>query len=492
MTILERTWSHYQERIFDQINSGGNLIVQAGPGSGKTTTAIEFANRTGKSGMVCAFNSHIVKEIETKVTGTKFKVRTVHSLGKGALYRVINPVMDDDSETKYQRIAMDIVKESSPLRILNEGDLYITARQMAKLCDFARLTLTKSTDTMLLDNMAQNYELDYQGEMLPYVQSVLDRGMEMARKTGYIDFTDMIYLPNAWNLAMSSQEWVVVDETQDISAAQAGIIGKMMKSNSRLLAIGDVRQSLQAFAGASPDSMGRIKREFDCTELPLSICYRCPKSHVELARSIFDNIEPSPGAKDGTISRADRDAMLSNVRPGDMILSRNNAAAISACIDMVVKKNRNARVRGRDVGNTLAQTIKDIGGDCKSYNDFPNLVDTWYNHKLAAMGDFPPSSRLTWLNDTKMALKACFDGFGPQRSITDLMDKVRNIFSDSQSAITLSTIHRSKGLEADRVWIMDYDELGTADEDATQTEVNTERMVKFVAVTRSKDTLYLC
>ena len=75
--------SKYQESIFDFVKNGtGNAIVDAVPGSGKTTTivkALEFIP-PNLDVLFCAFNKHIADELKTRVPAN-CSVGTLNSLG---------------------------------------------------------------------------------------------------------------------------------------------------------------------------------------------------------------------------------------------------------------------------------------------------------------------------------------------------------------------------------------------------------------------------
>jgi len=66
---MDRVWSAQQEAIFGWFGSaGGNLVVRARAGTGKTTTILEGIGRApeGKI-LLCAFNKRIAEELQTKV-----------------------------------------------------------------------------------------------------------------------------------------------------------------------------------------------------------------------------------------------------------------------------------------------------------------------------------------------------------------------------------------------------------------------------------------
>jgi superfamily I DNA/RNA helicase len=68
--------------------------------------------------------------------------------------------------------------------------------------------------------------------------------------------------------------------------------------------------------------------------------------------------------------------------------------------------------------------------------------------------------------------------------ISDLKDKIRMIFSDDLFGIVLSTVHKSKGLEADRVFIARPDKMPLPTKKAWQYQQ--EMNLKYVAITRAK------
>ena len=57
------------------------------------------------------------------------------------------------------------------------------------------------------------------------------------------------------------------------------------------------------FAGADSDSYSHIVNQAKATELPLSTCYRCPRSHLELVKHLFPAIpiEARSDAPEGKI-----------------------------------------------------------------------------------------------------------------------------------------------------------------------------------------------
>src|SRR5690606_15419074 len=165
-----------------------------------------------------------------------------------------------------------------------------------KLVDLARVTLTDLGDPGALERLCLHHGFDIFDEAISAVPKIIRRGIDNAERYKEIDFTDMIYLPLQWNLQPPQVSCLLVDECQDLNAMQLELALRMRAPSGRMLFVGDASQAIYGFAGASADSFWRIKEITGATELPLSICYRCPSSHLDLARSIVPQIEARPDA----------------------------------------------------------------------------------------------------------------------------------------------------------------------------------------------------
>src|SRR5207248_1814934 len=111
------------------------------------------------------------------------------------------------------------------------------------------------------------------------------KAMDLAReRTGVITFSDMLFLPLVHGWASGRWDLVVVDECQDMNAAQLALAGRCLVPGGRIAVVGDDRQAIYGFRGADSSSLDRLLEAYDAKELPLTITYRCPKRVVEVAR----------------------------------------------------------------------------------------------------------------------------------------------------------------------------------------------------------------
>jgi DNA helicase-2/ATP-dependent DNA helicase PcrA len=86
-------------------------------------------------------------------------------------------------------------------------------------------------------------------------------------------------------------------------------------------------------------------------------------------------------------------------------------------------------------------------------------------------------------------VSACYESFTDARTVDDLSRAIENLFSDQDSAIVLSTVHRAKGLEADRVFILCPEKLPLVWKGQRPEQFQQELHLRYVGLTRSKDTL---
>jgi superfamily I DNA/RNA helicase len=82
----------------------------------------------------------------------------------------------------------------------------------------------------------------------------------------------------------------MLDEAQDLNNCQTELAIALAGKTGRILGVGDPFQSVFGFAGADHNSYVNFRDRLKATELPLSICYRCPTSHINLVNKVFPKI----------------------------------------------------------------------------------------------------------------------------------------------------------------------------------------------------------
>jgi DNA helicase-2/ATP-dependent DNA helicase PcrA len=466
------TPSKYQTAIYDWVTGGtGHAVVEAVAGSGKTTTLVAALEQMKGKPLFCAFNKHIAVELQRRAPGHA-TVSTIHSLGFAAVRKAFRDVEVDAQ--KIRKIVTDIMGDDwsdRPARIATEN-----------LVSLARLTLCDDLESVL-----DHYDIDCNGDrewVMETVPEVLRRDRE---ETGTIDYDDMVYLPCVLSLKPSQYDWVCVDEAQDLNAAQRSLALSACAPGGRILAVGDRAQSIYGFAGADTTSIPTIIEMLHAKTLPLSICYRCPSSHVDLAREIVPQIESRPGAPKGVISDMGADEAIRNLRAGDLFVCRVNAPLAEVCLGLI-RAGKKATLRGRDIGTNLINLVKKVNRGVSGHIEtFLDRAATYLKKetlKLQIEGKDAQAAALTDRIETTYALADGID------SVQGLVSRIESIFSDDVDGIVCSSVHRAKGLEADRVAIYQPN-LMPHPRAKEGWEMQQEWNLKYVAVTRAKQELWM-
>ena len=497
--------SAHQRAIFDFMLSGqGNAVVRATAGSGKTTTLVEVAKRLPEDLKVCflAFGRDAANELEERLP-KHMKAQTVHAAGRKALSNYLRKrgMSVKVEQYKYhERIKerMDVFKLE--FAVSNET-LQKTERYLQDLLNFARLNLTNTKDPLELRDLAVRYNLeppthveleDAAHEVLPQILRV---GADLALKQGICDFGDMIYLPYHYRLYRPDMQpkcydIVCVDEAQDYSPLALEFTMLMVKPGGRMLFVGDPRQAIFGFAGADPDALDRIIEKTRATVLPLSVTYRCPKLHVDLAQNIAPEIEVSPVAPEGRVYWIHDSALEKWTHSGTLVLCRLNAPLIQSCLRLV-QTNKKAYVQGAN----LKEDLERIASNLFRRSNFLNYLGVLESFKMSETvrlidrfgNNDHTQQRIAKLVDQGQCLVYLIEALTERGapSLERLKKLIKVTFAEEEDAVIFSTVHRAKGQEAERVVIL-YPELMPASYAHTKEAILGEECIMFVALTRAK------
>ncbi len=396
--------------------------------------------------------------------------------------------------------------------------------------------------------LASHYDVELNGqqaEIFDLVPRVLERCKDVAAD-GCVDFNDMIWLPIALDLPVFQYDLLLVDEVQDLNRCQQALA---MKASKRLILCGDDRQAIYGWAGADSDSIPRMMKQLSntqwgCEYLPLTVTHRCGKAIVREAQKIVPDFEAHESNCEGRVSFATMKITQKNLPPEplahsqmnswgtsnyrdlvqskDMILCRVNAPLISECFKFLIAGHK-ANIQGRDVGKGLITTIRKLMRNFKAPLNFQAIRD----NALVAAGlepesddDTPPEyslelkgllSRLSdWLHDetqkenaernpSESRLIALQDKYDcilcfteDQTTVDGVIEKIKGIFTDDKNGdgIKLSSVHKAKGLEARRVFILLPEESGMPHPMAkSKWQIDQEWNLKYVAITRAIEEL---
>lgn len=476
MAVAKLVWSDYQKSIFDNVQNGtGNTVVIARAGASKTTTLVECVKYIPKrkSSLFLAFNKRIAVELDERIDKSYVEVKTVHSTGLRAIRNAFGAKVALDPD-KTLNITEAVLHEKGYKKFEKaKFELAFSVVNVVNLCKGMLIDIPSKMDALLDQFGIDTFDMA-RDEFIKVVCQVLRKCRE--NKT-CLDYTDMVWWPSVHRLKMQQYDRVFVDELQDLTPAQLHIAISSCKPDGRILGCGDPGQVLYEWCGVDINSMDLVVKRLNATVLNLPVSYRCPKSVVKLAQEIVPDIQSSANAKDGSVAFISESDMLDKVRPGDFILSRVNAPLIYICLGLL-RNGIRANIQGRDVGQNLSWMIKKSAA--KTVPEFLDWLAEWKRTEV---------ERLTKKNrdpilviDKAACLEALCEG---ERSLDSVKDNIKELFRDGDDTtrVILSSVHRSKGLERERVFIL----YKTLRRGLNQGEDN----VCYVAFTRAKSQLFL-
>jgi len=475
-----------QERIFLFIKKRPeNVLIKAYAGTGKTSTVVEAVKLLppDKSITFLAFNKHIQEELKTKLP-EHVRCYTTYGIGTGAIKRKYGDKIQFD-EFKADKI---ILKKSKSWDLHDEFksqekiDFYLNS--IKKLCNLCRLTLTLKPD--YIPYIANRYEITNLGKPndIKRVLKVLDE-MTINRET--FDFTDEIFLPAVDNgIWFFPQDYVFVDEVQDLNRCQIKIIEKVLKKDrktgkilGRLITVGDFFQGIYGFNAADEKSFEWFEKFPNTKVLPLSVSFRCAKNVIIEAQKIVPDIKALDNAPDGVVRDGD---VLSEAQSGDFIICRTTMPLVKLFFQFLVQ-HKKAVVKGSDIGIHLIELIGKI-------KNIKELTEYWEQEiqnfaiDLKSKGVLNPDEHTGYIALTDKVATLIFLS-KLSNSIEDLKVKIRTIFTDEIEGICLSTVHKIKGLEANRVFIVRPDLLPMKTVKSGWQYIQ-EKNLEYVAITRSR------
>ncbi len=507
--------SSFQLKIIDWIlNGSGNGCCNAVAGAGKSTTLKIVAKTLSENGFrpseikICVFGKANSLDLIAKF-GRRWaaSISTLHSAGWKLLiqYLQIRPEQDIKlSKNKYKWIAAYlnlIISRGSKRSILKDREIIDNSSDFLKLIDLVRLCDVEVTTENIV-NLSRHYEIEkvHKPDLVAFwINQCLKIGEQQAINKQCFDFVEQIWLPGHWNLG--TEKWfkpykfVLVDECQDLNRAQLNLVQILAGSGGRILSVGDPNQAVMGFAGASDNSYDNVVKETNAIELPLSICYRCPTSHIKLVKKEFYYIpiEPAPNAIEGVIKQIEPDQIYKYIKNEDMIIGRKTAPLVGLCIRLI-GRGKKAIVKGKEIGKSLSKELDEIeklhGYIWMLFNE--NLEE----YRLIKVNQYRgldnEEQLIEIINDKLNAIQTIYQSNPQAQSIEDLKIEIDKIFSDDNAPITLSTCHRAKGLEAERIFIYHPEHMPLTWRNQQEWQLQQEENLLYVALTRSKSELFIC
>lgn len=472
--------SAHQEAIYSFVTEGeGNAIVEAVAGSGKTTTLVEAIRRIiGRSNIFLAFNKSIAEELKKRGVNA----RTFHSLCFSPVLRAKG--VKDISAQKTR----DIIDAR-----FGDKDARMYGPFINRLVGLAKNSgigcLMDDTEQNWSD-LASHHDLELEDENADYATALrfASEVLQLSNQVKALDFDDLLYFAVKDGISLPKFDFVFVDEAQDTNSIQRAILRKIMHSNSRLVAVGDPAQAIYGFRGSDSDSLDLIASEFNAKRLPLTVSYRCPTSVIEHARQWVSHIEAAPAAPAGKVDDLNQSWGPKTFVADDLVVCRTTKPLVSLAYQLLTSRVP-VRILGKDIGAGMKSLIKKMNP--KGINGLVEKLNAYTVREVEKARAKKLDAKAEAIQDkTDCVLFLIQTLEENNRTVPALLAVIDRLFADGVNTVLLATIHKAKGLEADRVYWMNSRSC-PAKWARQGWQQQQERNLCYVATTRAKVELYL-
>ena len=456
----------------DTFAAGHSFVLEAGAGTGKTSTLKLLAETApDRKGLYVAFNRAIAQEAQAKFPAN-VTVKTIHALamhGTGFAFK-----------DRLNKPTVPLYLAANRLGIF--GDFTPTADRRLRPTTQAGLAMrtvrrfcASSDDTIKKRHVPHTPGLS--GSQQRTVAKLI---VPLAKKV-WADVSDPLadnfrfehdhYL-KVWALShpIWNADFVLYDEAQDANPVVSAMVADQLQGGRQLVAVGDSAQGIYGWRGAV-DAMESF--DVDIT-LPLSQSFRFGEQIAEEANVWLELLKSDMRLT----GRPDLDsrAVLTVPQP-DAVLCRTNGAAVAELFAALDESVRVGLVGGGNDLLAVARAALDLkAGNPTEHEEFA-LFASWDEVRdYADSGDDPHLA----------VLVKVIESHGPPAIIAAIQAAAHEQSADR----TLSTLHKAKGREWGTVRLAGDFSMPRVDEDGKEVlPSRDELMVSYVAVTRAMHTL---
>ena len=509
----------------------GPLCVIAGAGTGKTraiTHRIAYGVATGiyrpSEVLAVTFTTRAAGEMRARLGAlgaTGVQARTFHSASlRQARYfwpQVYGTEFPEIVQSKFAMVA------DAARRIGIRADQSLL-RDLSAEIEWAKVSNIRPQDYVSAAERNHREVADLESAAVAGLMVAYE---DVKRERGRIDMEDILLITaailaddeRAAAQVRQQYRWFVVDEFQDVNPLQAMLLDLWLGGRDEICVVGDPRQTIYTFAGASPAALTGFTRKFrDAERVELVRNYRSTPHIVSVANAVFprgsDGVQLSAQSPPGEAPRF-------TAHPDDASEARAIAAEAArlhqrgvAWSEMAVLFRINAQAEPLQEAFGEAEipyTLRGVEGFFQRAEvrqavallraaaraaavDAGPLLDE-VRGVLSSMGytDAPPHGagavRDRWESlqalismSASMPERASMDDF-----VTELAQRADHAHAPVSDGVVLATLHAAKGLEWDVVFCAGVREgrlpFSMAE---TPTEIEEERRLFYVGVTRAR------
>ena len=471
-----------QKVIVEASKESGNMIVNAGAGCAKTSTMMEvMGENKGKSILYLCFGKDPQTEAQEELVARGFShvtASTFHSWGFKALRSSGRKVKVETG--KVRKLCKAILPDN------NKDD-------KRRLNAYPRLITLYQNTLLTPKEIIVNYDLDLEESDLKYFNQVVDACHDTWVRYGEINLDEMLYQPFKDQSSLGYYDIIVIDEAQDGNSIQLELLKQVARRATKFIFVGDKQQAIYGFRGANKDSMDRIEQAFSCKKFSLSQTFRCPPAIVDRCKDLnlcgdFEAFFPDNPGEINFLSDWNKylKTLVSLKDEGALCVSPLNAPIIKMFYRLINEGVR-AKILGKNIVDNLYKILDRLSTDNieTSIREFQVYREYKYKQYRKRYGDDQDriDNGMSIVDDsieclTEIALRCDY--------VREIPRELNKLFKHEEGAqVTLSTVHKSKGMENKNVMILANDKFKLFYNDQG-------KEMEYVANTRSSHRLFIC
>jgi len=303
---MDITLSDTQKKVVDY--DGGNLIVIAGAGSGKTRVLTERIKRListlkkGEKVLAITFSNKATEELRERLIKTVGEERLNECAYIGTTHKFCLDIVTSRGSV------IGLPDELHICESFNDR-LQIFKEAIENIPEFKAKYVTNNVSDNekqikgLLEQLSaakRNLKSARDYEQKPLVKGLFEEYEYLLLQQGVIDFDDILrysyqILTERESIARLYQKiykYICVDEAQDLNKAQYEVIKAIAGDTAVITMVGDPNQSIYGFNGSDSKYLEKIfKKEYNAEEITLVENYRSSKKVIEAAMKIENSLQ---------------------------------------------------------------------------------------------------------------------------------------------------------------------------------------------------------
>ncbi|MFJ9591056.1 UvrD-helicase domain-containing protein [Streptomyces acidicola] len=461
-----------QVHAADVFRAGGHLVLQAGAGTGKTTTLALLAASTQRRGRYLAFNKAIARDAASRFPRA-VHCKTAHATAYAAVGHRYARRLNSPRQPAWKiGKALGITR---PVRI-GEHEIsprtlsHTVLRTVTRFCYSADRSLARRHVPPLRRLTAPAEHTQLAEAVLPFA----DRAWADLHNPdqGVVRFEHDHYL-KMWALTEPKIEadFLLLDEAQDTNPVLEQVF-TAQRGHAQLVMVGDSAQAIYGWRGARDVMTG-----FDGTQLTLTRSFRFGPLIAEQANRWLE-LAAAPIRLTGTDTIP---AEVGDLACPDAVLCRTNIGAMTEVMRLLADGHRVALTRGGHTLAALALAARDLKDGRRTAHPELVLFASW--GELQEYAEHDPAGR------DLQPFVDLVDTHGPDA----ILAAINQLTDEKHADVTVSTAHTAKGREWPTIRIADdfpppkdTDQHDAHGRPIPEPVNDTDARLAYVAVTRGR------